>query len=448
MELISQEMKLKKEKEMKLLQKKEILLISLMLFSMFFGAGNLIFPPFLGYEAGEHVWIALLGFIISATGLPILGVIAVAKAGSFQTLAGRVHSSFAIIFPCIVYLFIGPGLGIPRAGSLAFEMGPGQLFPESGSVVLLVYTIVFFSFVYWLSLSPSKLMGLFGKVLTPLLLCMIALIFIKTMFTPVGSVKEATGNYGQVPMFQGFLDGYLTMDALAALIFGIVIANALRAKGIEDDQGLAKYMSIAGIGAGLLLSIIYVILGYVGSISGLLGTFNNGANVLAQVMTTLFGQGGVVLLGLIFTIACLCVSIGLVTSCSQFFTSVFPKVSYKVWAFILSFISMILANLGLTQILKVSVPILGFIYPIALTLIILGLFHKYIGKYVCIYPVTILIVAVFSAIDILNKNVMTNQWTPILKYIPFYTEGVGWIIPALVGVCIGVIVSIMINKDK
>ncbi|MBG9847754.1 branched-chain amino acid transport system II carrier protein BrnQ1 [Bacillus toyonensis] len=433
---------------MKLLQKKEILLISLMLFSMFFGAGNLIFPPFLGYEAGEHVWIALLGFIISATGLPILGVIAVAKAGSFQTLAGRVHSSFAIIFPCIVYLFIGPGLGIPRAGSLAFEMGPGQLFPESGSVVLLVYTIVFFSFVYWLSLSPSKLMGLFGKVLTPLLLCMIALIFIKTMFTPVGSVKEATGNYGQVPMFQGFLDGYLTMDALAALIFGIVIANALRAKGIEDDQGLAKYMSIAGIGAGLLLSIIYVILGYVGSISGSLGTFNNGANVLAQVMTTLFGQGGVVLLVLIFTIACLCVSIGLVTSCSQFFTSVFPKVSYTVWAFILSFISMILANLGLTQILKVSVPILGFIYPIALTLIILGLFHKYIGKYVCIYPVTILIVAVFSAIDILNKNVMTNQWTPILKYIPFYTEGVGWIISALVGVCIGVIVSIMINKDK
>lgn len=448
MELISQEMKLKKEKEMKLLQKKEILLISLMLFSMFFGAGNLIFPPFLGYEAGEHVWIALLGFIISATGLPILGVIAVAKAGSFQTLAGRVHSSFAIIFPCIVYLFIGPGLGIPRAGSLAFEMGPGQLFPESGSVVLLVYTIAFFSFVYWLSLSPSKLMGLFGKVLTPLLLCMIALIFIKTMFTPVGSVKEVTGNYGQAPMFQGFLDGYLTMDALAALIFGIVIANALRAKGIEDDQGLAKYMSIAGIGAGLLLSIIYVILGYVGSISGSLGTFNNGVNVLAQVMTTLFGQGGVVLLGLIFTIACLCVSIGLVTSCSQFFTSVFPKVSYKVWAFILSFISMILANLGLTQILKVSVPILGFIYPIALTLIILGLFHKYIGKYVCIYPVTILIVAVFSAIDILNKNVMTNQWTPILKYIPFYTEGVGWIIPALVGVCIGVIVSTMINKGK
>ena len=155
---------------------KEILLISLMLFSMFFGAGNLIFPPFLGYEAGEHVWISLVGFIISATGLPILGVISIAKAGSFQTLAGRVHSSFAIIFPCIVYVFIGPGLGIPRAGSLAFEMGPGQLFPEAGNGLLLFYTVIFFSIVYWLSLSPSKLMGLFGKVLTPLLLCMIALI--------------------------------------------------------------------------------------------------------------------------------------------------------------------------------------------------------------------------------------------------------------------------------
>lgn len=429
---------------MKLLQKKEILLISLMLFSMFFGAGNLIFPPFLGYEAGEHVWISLVGFIISATGLPILGVIAIAKAGSFQVLAGRVHSSFTIIFPCIVYLFIGPGLGIPRAGSLAFEMGPGQFFPEAGSIVLLCYTVIFFSIVYWLSLSPSKLMGLFGKVLTPLLLGMIALIFIKSMFTSVGSVKEASGNYGQAPMFQGFLDGYLTMDALAALIFGIVIANALRAKGIEDDKGLAKYMSIAGIGAGLLLSIIYVILGYVGSMSGSLGTFDNGAQVLAQVMTTLFGQGGVVLLGLIFTIACLCVSIGLVASCSQFFASAFPKVAYKVWAFILSFVSMILANLGLTQILKVSVPILGFIYPVALTLIILGLFHKYIGKYAYVYTVTVGIVAVFSAVDIFNKNVMLNQWTLVLKYIPFYTEGVGWIVPAIIGACIGVV----LNKKK
>ncbi|WP_439875053.1 branched-chain amino acid transport system II carrier protein BrnQ1 [Bacillus mycoides] len=433
---------------MKLLQKKEILLISLMLFSMFFGAGNLIFPPFLGYEAGEHVWISLVGFIISATGLPILGVIAIAKAGSFQTLAGRVHSSFAIIFPCIVYLFIGPGLGIPRAGSLAFEMGPGQLFPQAGSLVLLCYTAIFFSIVYWLSLSPSKLMGLFGKVLTPLLLCMIALIFIKSMFTTVGDVKEPIGNYGQAPMFQGFLDGYLTMDALAALIFGIVIANALRAKGVEDDKGLAKYMSIAGIGAGLLLSVIYVVLGYVGSISGSLGTFDNGAQVLAQVMTALFGQGGVVLLGLIFTIACLCVSIGLVTSCSQFFASVFPKVSYKVWAFILSLVSMILANLGLTQILKVSVPILGFIYPVALTLIILGLFHKYIGKYVYVYSVTIGLVALFSAIDVLNKSVLMNKWTPLLKVLPFYTEGVGWVVPAFVGACLGMIASIAINKKK
>ncbi|KFN04230.1 branched-chain amino acid transport system II carrier protein BrnQ1 [Bacillus mycoides] len=433
---------------MKSLQKKEILLISLMLFSMFFGAGNLIFPPFLGYEAGEHVWIALLGFIISATGLPILGVIAIAKAGSFQTLASRVHASFAIIFPCIVYLFIGPGLGIPRAGSLAFEMGPGQLFPETGSVVLLLYTIIFFSIVYWLSLSPSKLMGLFGKVLTPLLLCMIALIFIKSMFTPVGDVKEPIGNYGQAPMFQGFLDGYLTMDALAALIFGIVIANALRAKGVQDDKGLAKYMSMAGIGAGLLLSLIYIILGYVGSVSGSLGKFDNGAKVLAQVMTTLFGQGGTVLLGIIFTVACLCVSIGLVTSSSQFFSSVFPKVSYKVWAFILSFISMVLANLGLTQILKVSVPILGFIYPIALTLIILGLFHKYIGKYVCIYPITIGIVALFSGIDVLNRNVLMEKWTPLLKNLPFYTEGVGWIVPALAGACLGIIISICTNKSK
>ena len=141
-------------------------------------------------------------------------------------------------------------------------------------------------------------------------------------------------------------------------------------------------------------------------------------------------------------------SIGLVTSCSQFFASAFPKVAYKVWAFILSLVSMILANLGLTQILKVSVPILGFIYPVALTLIILGLFHKYIEKYAYVYTVTVGIVAVFSAVDIFNKNVMMNQWTSVLKYIPFYMEGVGWIVPAIIGACIGVIVSIVINKNN
>ncbi|MDZ5607570.1 branched-chain amino acid transport system II carrier protein [Bacillus pseudomycoides] len=433
---------------MKSLPKKEILLMSLMLFSMFFGAGNLIFPPFLGYEAGEHVWISLLGFIISATGLPILGVIAIAKAGSFQVLVSRVHASFAIIFPCLVYVFIGPGLGIPRAGSLAFEMGPGQFLPESGSILLLIYTVIFFSIVYWLSLSPSKLMGLFGKLLTPLLLCMIALIFIKSMITPTGDVQSSVGNYEKAPVFQGFLDGYLTMDALAALIFGIVVANALRTKGVQDEKILAKYMSMAGIGAGLLLSLIYVILGYVGSVSGSLGTFDNGAKVLAQVMTTLFGQGGMVLLGIIFTVACLCVSIGLVTSCSQFFAEVFPKISYKVWAFVLSVVSMILANLGLTQILKVSVPILGFIYPIALTLIILGLCHKYISRYTYIYPVTIGLVAVFSGIDIFNRNVLLSKWTPILENIPLYTEGVGWIIPAIAGGCLGMIVSIRTKEIK
>lgn len=275
---------------------------------------------------------------------------------------------------------------------------------------------------------------------------MIALIFIKSMITPVGALEAPLGNYGQAPMFQGFLDGYLTMDALAALIFGIVVANAVQEKGIKSDKSLAKYMSIAGVGAGLLLSIIYIILGYVGSISGSLGQFDNGAKVLAGVMTLLFGQSGVVLLGIIFTIACLCVSVGLVTSCSQFFTSVFPKIPYKVWGFILSFISMFLANLGLTEILKVSVPILGFIYPVALMLIILGLFHKKISRYAYIYPITIGSVALFSAIDIVNRNVFMDRWTPLLKHIPFYTEGVGWLVPATVSACLGIVISVLVNK--
>ncbi|MFD3448413.1 branched-chain amino acid transport system II carrier protein [Microbacteriaceae bacterium 4G12] len=435
---------------MKTLAKKEIVFVSFMLFSMFFGAGNLIFPPFLGQEAGAKVWMALAGFIFSATGLPILGVIAIAKAGSFQTLAQRVHPTFAIIFPFLIYVSIGPGLGIPRAGSLAFEMGPGQFLPEAWSqqTALFIYTLIFFGIVFWLSLSPSKLVDRFGKLLTPLLLVLILAIFVKSLITPVGSFGTAHGNYNLSPVFQGFLDGYLTMDALASLIFGIVIANALRAKGIEHEKSLSRYMMMAGVGAGILLSIIYVILAYLGAASVSLGKAENGAQVLTKVMTYLFGQSGTVLLGVIFTVACLCVSIGLVTSCSQFFAKVFPKVSYKIFAFLLCVVSMAIANLGLTQILKVSVPILGAIYPVALVLIVLALLHDYMKGYSSVYVATVLLVGLFSLVDMINQTFLSQAWSGVLSYFPLYREGVGWVVPALVGLVIGYIYGEVVLRRK
>ncbi|SMQ75592.1 branched-chain amino acid:cation transporter, LIVCS family [Bacillus sp. OV166] len=423
---------------------KQIVFISFMLFSMFFGAGNLIFPPFLGQSAGTHLWTALAGFIVSAVGLPILGVIAVAKAGSFNELNQRVHPFFAFIFPFLIYIAIGPGLAIPRAGSLAFEMGLAPFLPGhlvGNPVSLLVYSIIFFGLVAWLCMFPSKLIDLFGKLLTPILLALITIIFIKSLIDPIGTFAVPKGNYETNPVFQGVLDGYLTMDALAALAFGIVISNTLKAQGVHDNKKRSLYMMYAGLGAGVLLTVIYLILGYLGAASSSLGQTENGAQILSNVMTHLFGQSGTFILGLVFTIACFCVSIGLVTSCSQFFANAIPKIDYKKWVIILSVLSTAIANLGLTQILQISVPILGMIYPLAIVIIFLGLIDDFIKRYPQIYIYVVSFVAVFSIIDTINKTFLANKWSGLLDILPFYMEGLGWIVPALIGLIMGYLIG-------
>jgi branched-chain amino acid:cation transporter, LIVCS family len=419
---------------------KQVVFISFMLFSMFFGAGNLIFPPFLGQSAGDHLWAALAGFIVSAVGLPILGVIAVAKAGSLNELNLRVHPIFALVFPFLIYIAIGPGLAIPRAGSLAFEMGAAPFLPENfveSPFSLLIYTILFFGLAAWLSMYPSKLISLFGKLLTPILLALIAIIFVKSLFDPIGSFESPIGNYRENPMFQGILEGYLTMDALAALAFGIVIANTLTAQGVLDSKKKSRYMMYAGMGAGLLLAVIYLILGYLGAASSSLGQAENGAIILSNIMTYLFGQSGTLILGIVFTLACFCVSIGLITSCSQFFSTAIPKVAYKVWVVILAVLSTAIANLGLTQILQISVPILGMIYPIAIVLIFLGLFDDMIKRNPFIYITVIGFVALFSILDTINKSFLNNVWSGGFEILPFYIEGIGWLTPAVIGLIVG-----------
>ncbi|GEB34897.1 branched-chain amino acid transport system II carrier protein [Brevibacillus parabrevis] len=426
------------------LSKKEWMLISFMLFSMFFGAGNLIFPPYLGQEAGSLVWSSLLGFVLSAVGLPILGVVAVAKAGSFYQLASRVHPIFALIFPFLIYVSIGPALAIPRAGSLAFEMGMAPFLPEqlvASKISLLVYTVVFFLIVFWFSLSPSKLVDRFGKLLTPALLALIALIYIKSLVTPLGQTGAPTGKYGANPIAQGFLDGYLTMDALAALIFGIVIANTLRAKGMTDEKKLSASMIQAGLGAGFLLTVIYVVLGIMGASAASLGKAENGAQLLANMMDHLFGASGTLILGVIFTVACLCVSIGLVTSCSQYFHGLFGGLPYKGWVTVLCVLSMLVANLGLTQILQVSVPVLGAIYPIAIMLILLALVERFIPATSFVYMTTVGVVAVFGLADLANALLVAHQWDQVLAALPFYNVGAGWVMPALIAVAVGMLLD-------
>ncbi|MFD4705503.1 branched-chain amino acid transport system II carrier protein [Gottfriedia sp. NPDC058432] len=436
---------------MNTLTKKEIMFIGFMLFSMLFGAGNLIFPAYIGQAAGENVWQAIIGFIISDAGIAILAFIAIAKSGNFDTLVKRVHPIFALLFPMAIYLSIGPGLAIPRASSLAYEMGVKPFLPAGLAVSpigLLVYTIVFFSIVYWFAKSPSKLVDRFGKILTPALLILILIVFMKAMFTDLSSFKDASLTYKSNPVSQGILDGYQTMDGICALIYGIVFINIFQRLNVTNQKLQIKYLMIFGLICALLLSLTYFIIGYLGASATITGQIDNGAIVLTTVMNQLFGNGGTIVLGLIFTLACLSVCIGLITSCSQYFNSIFPKLSYKKWAILLCFISGFVANLGLTQILKVSVPILGLLYPMAISLIVLALLHDQLPfKGRPVYLLTILFVGIYSLIEIINSSFLNNGLNELLSIVPMQSKGFGWVIPALLGFVIGCMMEKFFVKE-
>ncbi|MBW6408668.1 branched-chain amino acid transport system II carrier protein [Clostridium weizhouense] len=431
---------------MKNLSKKDLGLISLMLFSLFFGAGNLIFPPFLGQSAGGATWVAMLGFFITAVGFPVLGVITVAKSGGLKNLANKVNPIFAIVFTVLIYLSIGPCLGIPRAGSLPFEMAVAPFLPEgliSITLARFIYTLVFFSVAYWLCLTPSKLVDRMGKFLTPTLLTLISIVFIAAVFKPLGGYGAASGEYLSSPFVKGFLEGYLTMDTIAALNFGIVIAFAIKSKGISEEKVVISTSIKAGVIAGGLLIVIYSMLGHLGATSGgRFGGTENGAQTLTNVMTYLFGKPGVILLALIFTVACLTTCVGLITSCSEYFTTLTSKINYKTWVRILSISSMVLANMGLTKILSVSVPVLNAIYPIAIILIVLGVTENIFNGSKIVYCSAILFTGVVSVVDALSQAGINLEFiVKVFSNLPLYSKGLGWVVPAILGIVLGIIVK-------
>ncbi|PES71906.1 branched-chain amino acid transport system II carrier protein [Bacillus cereus] len=430
---------------------KDNLYIGFLLFALFFGAGNLIFPPTLGHAAGANIWEGMIGFLITSVGLPILGVTAIAKSGNLQTITNHVHPKFSIIFTIITYLCLGPFLVIPRAGSVAFEMGAIPFLPNelvTQNISLYIYTILYFSFNFWLCLNPSKLFDRIGKILTPMILGIITIIFIQSLFQPVGVYGVPSQRYENNAIFKGIIDGYLTMDALSALLFGSVVIAAIEKRGIHDPRKITRITIRTGIIAGICLGIIYLMLGHLGATSqSLLNSSENGGLILTTITTHLFGNSGSILLGFVFTLACLTTSIGLITSCGQYFSKIFPHFSYKQWIGILCFISMILANLGLNQIILISVPILTTIYPLTIVLIILSFFHKYFKGYSSVYIGSLTGTALISIVDGLKQSkIDMNFIENLYDFIPLYETGIGWALPAVLGAFIGYLWRILKNN--
>lgn len=429
---------------MKKLSKRVQLLLGFTLFSMFFGAGNLIFPPGVGAQAGNLTWLAMVGMAVSAVGLPVLGVVAVALSGGLDTLGDRVHPLFSRVFTIVAYLAIGPCLAIPRTASTSFEMAVPPFVGADAPIGLLqiFYSLVFFALALVVALRPEKLTDRLGKIMCPILLLLIVVTFIGSLVDPLeGYGAPQRELYAAAPVARGFLDGYQTMDTIAALVFGIIIALNIRARGVEEDSDVVRYTVRAGWMAGVLLLVVYAMLAHIGALSG--GAFpgaTNGAEVLTNLVPALFGTPGSVLLAAIFVIACFNVCVGLISSCAEYFNMICPKLSYRTWAVLFAAVSMLIANAGLDLILGLSVPVLSIIYPVAIALIALSLLHRWVGRQPLVYPLTVLFTGVASVLYTLRDlKVLPAALSDLLGALPLAAQGLGWLLPALVGMVVGLV---------
>lgn len=430
---------------MKKLSIKQILSVSLTLFAIFFGAGNMIFPPAMGQLAGTNYLSALLGFILTDAGIAILGVTAVVLVGDSMTdLGNLVGKKFAVFLSIGVYLLIGPLFALPRTGSVSFELA-ALPYIGSGNKALfsILFTAMFFLVTYYLSSNPNKIVDVVGKALTPFLLISILLIFFSTVLTVVkggegfiGKISEPQGAYASIPLFQGMIEGYNALDGPAGLAFSIIVINAIKNFGVKDKKTIAKYTILAGLGAAGFLALVYFMLSYVGAST--MTSFTNGGALLHALTNQLFGGVGSIILGIAVLFACLTTSIGLTTSFADYFHTLLPNISYKRISALVCIFSFIISNIGLSQLIEISLPILIMIYPVTVSLILLSFCKQLIKYRKCVYILGMLftfIISFFNGLE--NAGIALEGISEMLHMLPFYDLSLGWIVPFIIGSLLG-----------
>lgn len=419
-----------------------VVVVALMLFAMFFGAGNLIFPPQLGVEAGDSYAPAMAGFLSTAVVLPALAVIAVAVSGNgIVDIASRAGKVFGLVFSIAVYLSIGALYAIPRTANVAFETGVAALADTTSPWALLAFTVLFFAVTLWLSLRPGGIVDSLGRWLTPALLLLIVALVIVGAFRLTGSPGEPTDKWADAPYTTGFLEGYLTMDSLAALVFAIVVIDSLRSRGVRRQGSITVSAISAGAIAALLLGVVYLGLGHLGQIIG--GDYDNGARLLSDAATMSFGPAGAWLFAGIVLLACLTTAVGLITSTAAFFATLVPRIGFRGWAVLFTLAGLLMSNLGLDAIISLAIPLNVFLYPMAVALVFITLLQAVLPfRLRWAYRIPVAVAAVFALIDLLRAlDIEPSEGLPWLTRLPLYEQSLSWVVPTLIAVIICAIVD-------
>ncbi|MDU2598217.1 branched-chain amino acid transport system II carrier protein [Anaerococcus sp.] len=441
---------------------KEVLLVGSLLFGLFFGAGNLIFPLELGQRAGVNLTSVTIGFLISAIGLPILGIVAtgLSDSDSLFDSAKPAGNSFAYFFTILLYLTIGPGFAIPRTATVSYEVGLKEFVKANDTLFLLVFSLVFFLLAFYFAIKEGNLIDTIGKYMTPIFLILLAFIGIMGLVKPMGKAASVSPieKYQSSPFTVGIIDGYNTLDAPASLAFAVLIISSIKNLGVKDPADIGKETLKAGLVCLLCMGIVYSSLAFLGSTSAhIMDGGENGAIILAKIASHYLGSVGHILLSLIVFIACLKTAIGLISACSEMFSTMLSlNISYKKYCIIFSIVSFLIANLGLSRIISLSIPVLMFLYPLSIALIFLSIFSIKTGKREKIYKWTLAFTAAAAFFDLLvnlpesisKSHIVENILLVPNKFLPGFSLGFGWVLPAILGFIIGYIIDKNTKKGK
>lgn len=410
---------------------KDAIVIGFALFSMFFGAGNLIFPGFLGNTLGSSFFTGMIGFVITGVGLPLLAIVACSKGdGSFESIATKIGPKFVIIFTTLLFMAIGPLLAVPRTAATTFEMSISPFFPKLPSIIAIAsYFIINLIFV----LKRSSIVDTIGKFLTPALLILLIVLIVKGVFMPIG---ELTSTNVQNVFSSSLIEGYQTMDAIAALLFAAIITTSLKEKGYKKKD-MSSMILKSGLVAAIGLAFVYGGLMYIGAQTTTIASSDLGkTGLLLFISENILGSAGPVVIGLAMGLACLSTSIGLITAGADFFEKVSKgKLTYKFNSIVISVISFLVALLGVDKIIAFSSPILNLLYPVSITIIVTTLLSKWLTnvKAIRLGVYTSLIFSLLLLIPGLN-----------LSFLPLSSIGFGWVVPTVLAIIIGYIIF----KDK
>lgn len=416
---------------------KDILIIGFALFSIFFGAGNLIFPPYIGLSSGSSWLISFLGFILADVGIILLSIIAISKAGNLQNVIGRAGKKFGLTLEFLMMLCLGPILVIPRTGATTFEMSILPLFKSFNPVL---FSVIFFSITLLLTIKPTKVMDIIGKFLTPILLLSLLFLIIKGIVSPIGSLETINSDDFFVT---GVTQGYQTMDALG--IGGVValIMTSLLSKGYTDKKENISLAIKSALIACIGLTIVYGGLTYLGATaSGLYDPTISQTALLINITHKLLGSTGTVMLAIVVGFACLTTSIGLTSVTGKFFEDFTnKKLKYEHIVIFICVFSAIVSNFGVDKIIQVAIPILSLIYPVTIVLVIMDIFKKILPNDMTLKGAaySTLLISFLNVIDSLGINIV------FIHQLPLASLGFNWILPAIIG---GLVFSFIQIKSK